>query len=316
MLLEIAKLCKTYKGGVKANDSIDLSVGRGEVFGLLGPNGAGKTTVVNQVVGLIAPDSGSITISGADVIASPGFARQACSFQAQTQVPILGLTAIEAIELVGRIRGGKKADVRRRADELIARLRIEEWRKKMGSTFSGGVRRLVAFCMAAVVPGDIVILDEPTNDVDPLRRRLLWQEVNAIAAAGSAVILVTHNVMEAERAVNRLAVIDKGRVVGQGTPAELKASEGDSLRLELTLEPDGAMPELPDYISRTATANRRVIARVEKGDISAAVEWAQGLRESGRIEEFSLSPASLEDAYIRLVGSTVDGNSENGGSVS
>ena len=183
-LLEIDNVTKVYRGRVLANDGISLSVRTGEVFGLLGPNGAGKTTLVNQIIGLALPTSGAIRISGVDVVANPGYARQTCSFQAQTQVPIAGLTALQAIELVGRIRGGGGKPVHRRALELIDRLEIGEWADSMGATFSGGVRRLVAFCMAVVVPGRIVILDEPTNDVDPLRRRLLWREVQGVAEMG------------------------------------------------------------------------------------------------------------------------------------
>jgi len=302
MLLEISQLCKIYRGGTKANDNIDLSVREGEVFGLLGPNGAGKTTVVNQIIGLAVPTSGSISIAGIDVVAKPGYARQACSLQAQTQVPIAGLTAIQAIELVGRIRGGSPTQVRQRANELIDHLEIGEWKNKMGVTLSGGVRRLVAFCMAAVVPGSIVILDEPTNDIDPLRRRLLWQEVQNLAERGFAVLLVTHNVLEAERVVNRLAIIDQGRVIGEGTPATLKESEGESLRLELIIEPDTEPPKPPDFLIQSLISNRRMITKVGKDNITAAIEWARNLKEEGIVEEFSLGPTTLEDAYVRMVG--------------
>jgi len=302
MLLEIDKVSKEYRGGVRANDNISLSVQAGEVFGLLGPNGAGKTTLVNQVIGLAKPTSGAIKIAGVDVVAKPGFARQACSFQAQTQVPIAGLTAMQAIELVGRIRGGKKVEVRQRALELIDRLEMGEWTNKMGATFSGGVRRLVAFCMAAVVPSRIVILDEPTNDIDPLRRRLLWREVHSLAEVGSAVLLVTHNVLEAERAVDRLTIIDQGKVVATGTPASLKEHEGEYMRLELTLEPGVESPKAPDFMPHTFSSNRRLIARVEERNVAKAIEWARDLREKGIAEEFSLGPTTLEDAYLRMVG--------------
>jgi ABC-2 type transport system ATP-binding protein len=302
MLLEIDKLSKQYRGGVRANDEISLSVEAGEVFGLLGPNGAGKTTLVNQIVGLVKPDSGTIMISGIDVVAKPGYARQACSFQAQTQVPIAGLTAMEAIELVGRIRGGSRTHVRQRAEHLIETLEIQDWTNKMGATFSGGVRRLVAFCMAAVAPGRIVILDEPTNDIDPLRRRMLWREVHSLAETGCAVLLVTHNVLEAERAVDRLSIIDQGRVVGTGTPPSLKEHDGEYMRLELTLEPGMEPPEAPDFMPHTVYSNRRFIARVEEGNVARAIEWARGLREKGVVEEFAVGPTTLEDVYLRMIG--------------
>lgn len=302
MLLEVKDVCKAYnRGRVKANDHISLSINKGEVFGLLGPNGAGKTTLVNQIIGLAVPDSGTITIDGVDVVANPAYARDSCSFQAQVQAPISGLSTMQAIELVGRIRGGRKADVRKRAMELVNKLEMGEWEKTLGLTVSGGVRRLVAFCMAAVTPGKVVILDEPTNDIDPLRRRLLWQEVQSLARQGSAVLLVTHNVLEAERVVDRLAIVDQGKVRGMGTPAHLKQDEGDAMHIELILEPGAAELPLPDFLQQPVTVNRRIVAQVDSAKITAAIEWARGLKKSGIIEEFSLGPTTLEDIYIRLV---------------
>jgi len=315
MLLEIKDIYKTYrKGRVKANDGISLSVEKGEIFGLLGPNGAGKTTLVKQIIGLAKPDSGSITIDGVDAVANPGYARQICSFQSQTQAPTVGLTPLQAIQLVGKIRGGKSADVRERTRQLIDKLQMKEWEKTIGLNSTGGVQRLVAFCMAVVIPGNIVILDEPTNDIDPLRRRLLWQEVQAVAEKGSTVLLVTHNVLEAERVVNRLAIIDQGKVKGTGTPAELKTDENGSIRLELTLEPDRDIPELPDFLVQIAASKHRIISRVEREDIPSALELATGFKNNGLIEEFSLSPTTLEDAYIRIAGN-VDEETREGAAV-
>ncbi len=302
MLLEIDNLVKQYRKGPRANDGISLAIAEGEVFGLLGPNGAGKTTLVNQIIGLKVPTSGSIKIDGVDVVANPDYARKACSFQAQTQVPIAGLTAIQAIELVGQIRGGEKASVQGKAAKLIESLEIREWANKMGATLSGGVRRIVAFCMAVVVPGRVVILDEPTNDIDPVRRRLLWNEVDALAKTGSTVLLITHNVLEAERAVNRLAIIDQGRIIGSGTAAELKGHDEEGMRLELVLEPGVEMPNRPSYLNHTVTSNRRMISKVRENDVAQALNWAQSLKEQGVVEEFVLGPTTLEDAYVRLVG--------------
>jgi ABC-2 type transport system ATP-binding protein len=313
MLLEIKDIYKTYrKGRVRANDGISLSVEKGEIFGLLGPNGAGKTTLVKQIIGLAKPDSGSIMVNGVDAVSNPGYARQICSFQSQTQAPTAGLTPLQAIQLVGKIRGGKSADVRERTCELIDRLQMKEWKKTIGLNSTGGVQRLVAFCMAVVIPGRIVILDEPTNDTDPLRRRLLWQEVQAVAEQGSTVLLVTHNVLEAERVVNLLAIVDQGKVKGIGTPAELKTDENGSMRLELTLEPGKDIPELPDFLVQTATSKHRIIFRVEQENIPSALELATGLKNNGLIEEFSLSPTTLEDIYIKMVGNLEDDETSGG----
>lgn len=302
VVLEIDGLCKAYTKGILVNDNISLSLRQGEIFGLLGPNGAGKTTLVNQIIGLVKPDAGRITLDGVDIIAKPGYARQACSLQAQTQVPISGLTAKQAIELVGRVRGGDARRVRERVSKLIDQLEMEEWANKAAESFSGGMRRLVAFCMAVVIPGRIVILDEPTNDVDPLRRRLLWQQVRALIGMGSTVLLVTHNVLEAERAVDRLAIINNGRVVGMGTPGSLKENGDENIRFELVLEPRVDAPPLPEFIQSTFLTGRRLVNRLAERDIAPAIQWARNLKERGMVEEFSIGPTTLEDVYVKMVG--------------
>ncbi len=302
MLLEISGLTKTYRRGARANAGIDLAVEAGEVYGLLGHNGAGKTTLVNQVVGLLRPDAGTITIDARDVVADPGFARRACSIQPQATLPINGLTPNQAVEMLGRLRGGRAAEVRARRDALFAALDLTEWARTDGAKLSGGVKRLVGFAMAAVVPGRLVILDEPTNDVDPVRRRLLWEQVRALGDEGAAVLLVTHNVVEAERAVDRLAILDHGRVVVEGTPADLKERVAHDLCLEVALEPGAALGELPSFVLGAVGNGQRHVATVPAAAAGQAVAWAQSLQRAGRIEEYRLGPASLEDVYVELVG--------------
>lgn len=305
MLLEVEGVTKRYRRStVPANTGVNLAVESRQVYGLLGHNGAGKTTLVNQIVGLIRPDRGSIRIDGRDVIADPGFARRACSMQPQSQVPIDGLTPRQAIESLGRLRGGNREVVRAQTERLIGALDLGEWRDTDGARLSGGVKRLVSFCMAAVEPGRIVILDEPTNDVDPVRRRLLWEQVRSLANDGAAVLLVTHNVIEAERSVDRLAILDHGRVLTEGTPAELKAGIADELRLELVLDSDAGAIEAPQFTGPHVVMGNRIVATVPTRLAGEAATWARDLRQTGRIEEFSLAPATLEDAYVALVGAT------------
>jgi ABC-2 type transport system ATP-binding protein len=301
-LLNIENITKVYGKGIRVNDEVTLTVSSGEVYGLLGPNGAGKTTLVSQVIGLVAPTSGQIFIDGIDVIAKPGYARQVCSYQPQSQVPVEGVTVRQAIELVGRIRGVAKREVRERTDKLIQELEIGEWADQSGERLSGGVKRLTAFCMAAVSPGRLVILDEPTNDIDPLRRRLLWKQVRRLSDRGSSVLLVTHNVLEAERSVDRLAIINQGKVIAAGTAASLKGHENGYFRLEITLEPNGHELEKPVFLSKSAEIGRRIIGRVVSTDVEMALNWAQRQKKSGHIEEYSIGPATLEDVYIRMVG--------------
>lgn len=302
MLLEIEGLTKVFRSGVRANDGIDLSVGEGEVFGLLGHNGAGKTTLVSQVVGLLRPTSGAIRIDGRDVVADTGLARRLCSLQAQAHVPIDGLTPRQAIELLGQLRGASRQEARARRAGLVDALELGEWLDTDAAHLSGGVKRLVAFALAAVAPGRVVMLDEPTNDVDPVRRRLLWRQVRALADEGAAVLLVTHNVVEAERSVDRLAILDAGRVVASGTPAELKAGLHEELRLELVLEPGPADRPRSPFGGRVTAAGNRLMVGVPLDGAGEAVAWAESLQRAGAIEEFTLGPATLEDVYVALVG--------------
>lgn len=307
MVLEIDELVKEYRRGVRANDGVSLSVGAGEVYGLLGHNGAGKTTLVNQVVGLLRPTSGRITLDDRDAVADPAFARRACSIQPQSQVPINGLTPRQAIELVGRMRGGRPDVVRARSDGLVGSLDLGEWLDTDGARLSGGVKRLVSFCMAAVVPGRLVVLDEPTNDVDPVRRRLLWAAVRSLADEGAAVLLVTHNVVEAERSVDRLAILDHGRVLREGSPAALKDDVDDELRLEVILEPGRPVPVLPTLATATSLEGQRLRATIHRDRAAEAIAWASDARLAGAIEEFAVAPATLEDVYVDLVAGTEPG---------
>src|SRR5690625_3292868 len=179
-VLHITGLTRRYRQ-VVANDGITLRVRPGQVVGLLGHNGAGKTTLVSQVVGLLRPDNGTIRVAGVDAVADPATARRCVALQPQAQAPLDGLTPRMAIEIAARLRGMGRSDANAAARTLADELDIGEWFNQRaypeGGGLSGGVRRLTAFAMAAVAQVPLVILDEPTNDVDASRRRRLWQAV-------------------------------------------------------------------------------------------------------------------------------------------
>ena len=308
-VLTIEDLHKHFGSGshiVQANAGITMTVGAGEVVGLLGHNGAGKTTLANQVVGLLRPTSGRIVLDGVDAVANTALARRLTNVQAQANVPITGLTPLTAIDLVGRMRGGRPRQTRRRAEELIDALDLGEWARTPAQKISGGVARLTAFAMCAVVPGRLVILDEPTNDVDPVRRRLLWDQIRLLAEAGAAVLLVTHNVREAERAVDRLAVLDHGHVIAEGTPAALVAGHGSPFVMEITRVP-GRELEPPTDMSLTRHDDVRTSVAVPSHLTTQAVEWAAHALEDGVIERYELAPISLEEVYVDLTGEGGDG---------
>ena len=301
---------KVYDGKVRANDEISLHVDPGEVYGLLGPNGAGKSTLVKQVIGLLKPTSGRLTLGRFDLVEDPDAARQLCSYLPQAQMPIDSFKVREAIVLTGMIRGGDTATVRRRADELIDALDIGEWRDTLGARLSGGVKRLVGFSMVTVWPGRVVILDEPTNDVDPLRRRLLWDQIRRIAGWGCAVFLVTHNVVEAEKSVDRLALIDEGRLVAEGTPSSLKAADRGNLRLQVMLVPGAETPELPTWVRQPIRVGHNLVTTIDENDAARGIGWAEELIGLDVAEEYALGATTLEDVYIRLTGEVSGGGEE------
>jgi ABC-2 type transport system ATP-binding protein len=292
-------LCKQF-GGLAANDNITLRVEPGEVYGLLGPNGAGKSTLVKQTIGLLKPTSGRIILGPFDLVADPDAARQLCSYLPQAQMPIDSFHAREAIELAGRIRGASAGEVRQRTAALLESLDLGEWQNALGQRLSGGVKRLVGFCMATVCPGRLVILDEPTNDVDPRRRRLMWEQIRALGARGCGVLLVTHNVLEAEKSVDRLAIIHKGRLVAEGTPSSLKAADRSQLRLHVMLAPGTATPELPPWAGEAVRVGNNLVTTIAETDASVGIAWAVALTDAGVAEEYALGAMTLEDAYIRL----------------
>ena len=300
---------KTYNGDVFANDRLSIEVRPGEVYGLLGPNGAGKTTFVKQVIGLLKPTSGSNALGPYDLIEDPDVARQLCSYLPQAQMPIESFKMHEAVHITGLIRGGPSNEVRERGDALIEALDLTEWRETLGHKLSGGVRRLVGYIMTTVWPGKVVILDEPTNDVDPRRRRLLWEQIRALGSEGSAVFLVTHNVLEAEKAVDRLAIINDGKLIAEGTPSSLKADDRGRLRLQLMLVPGNGVPELPSLVHHHARVGNNLMMVIDETDAAAGIAWAQQLMINGVAEEYALGATTLEDVYIRLTGHTSDGDS-------
>lgn len=307
-VLDVDDVSKTFRGRspVRANDHVHLTVEEGRVVGLLGHNGAGKTTLVNQIAGLTRPDSGSIRVAGHDAVSDPDRVRRLINVQAQANVPITGLTPRRAIELVGRIRGASRAHVRARADELLDALELTEWAGTPAHKVSGGVARLTAFAMTAVIPGALVILDEPTNDVDPVRRRLLWTQIRRLADDGAGVLLVTHNVREAEHAVDDLVILDRGAVRARGTVTELTHDLRGTLQLVVDLPPGTERSGYPahtwpDYVTGVSFEGHRAQGTVPAGRSAEAVAWAQHSVETGTIDRFSITPASLEDVYIQLV---------------
>ncbi|WCF10930.1 ABC transporter ATP-binding protein [Paenibacillus thiaminolyticus] len=304
MLLNVQNLTKVFSGKKStktvANDNLSFSVREGEIYGLLGHNGAGKTTLVNQIIGLMKPTSGEISLLGRSIIEDPSFARSMCSVQPQSQLPLGYLTPVQAVSIMGKMRSGDKQEVNKRMNMLFEALDIGEWVTKEGVHLSGGVRRLVAFCMAVVVPGKLVILDEPTNDVDPIRRRYLWELIRKLTVDGTSVILVTHNVIEAEKAVDRVAILNKGKFLAEGTPAEVKSSVSNLIRVEVSHVTSVQQMQAPVWALSTHSQASRSVFSVKPDSVPDVIEWARNKVDEGEIMDYSLSPTTLEDVYVEL----------------
>lgn len=303
-MIDINNLTKIYNGNksqrVVANDNISLSVRQGEIIGLLGHNGAGKTTLVNQLLGLVKSTSGEITILGKSITEKPERGRFLCSVQPQSQLSLGELSPLKAVTIMGLMRGGNEEEIQAEAMRLFEALDIVEWINKESNQLSGGVKRLTAFCMAVIHSRQIIILDEPTNDVDPVRRRYLWSEIKKLTNQGKGVILVTHNVAEAENVVNRVVILHNGKVLANGTNAEIRGSNGKDLRLEFL--PSNCFDEtnLPIWTQDIFQIDERKAFTVKKEKVNEAIDWIRAQINKGAVYDYSLSESTLEDVYVKL----------------
>nr|WP_233533488.1 ABC transporter ATP-binding protein [Kitasatospora sp. SolWspMP-SS2h] len=301
-------MVKTYRTGgteVRANDGIDLAVRRGEVFGLLGPNGAGKSTLVRQLTGLLRPDAGTVDLLGHDVVRHPERAARLLGYLGQESTALDELTVALAAETTGRLRGLSRAAARAETAEVITELGLEPLAHRPLAKLSGGQRRLA--CFAAVLVGErpLLVLDEPTTGMDPLARRAVWSAVDRRRAErGTTVLLVTHNVIEAETVLDRVAVIDAGKIIACDTPGGLKALVDGHVRLDLVWRTDAPLtvPAVAALAERAERTGRRWTLRTtpdEARELVAAVTTGPAF---AALDDFTLATPTLEDAYLRLGG--------------
>ncbi|GAB2608123.1 ABC transporter ATP-binding protein [Streptomyces capparidis] len=310
----VRDLVKTYPGGrgrgtpaepVRANDGISLSVRGGEVFGILGPNGAGKSTLVRQLTGLLRPDSGSVDVLGHNLVRHPERASRLIGYLGQESSALDDMTVALAAETTGRLRGMTARAARRERDLVLAELGLEPLASRPVRKLSGGQRRLA--CLAAVLVGErpVLVLDEPTTGMDPVARRAVWAAVDRRRAErGATVLLVTHNVIEAETVLDRVAVIDHGRVIACDSPAGLKALVAGEVRLDLVWRdsPPRHVPEVAALEGRAVAAGRRWTLRLTPEEARGVVATVTGGPAFAALDDFTLATPSLEDVYLRLGG--------------
>lgn len=291
-------------GDLHAVDGIDLDVARGEVFGLLGPNGAGKSTFVRAVMGLRAADAGTIALLGHDVGRQPELAGRLAAYLAQDAPALADLRVGQAIELTGRMRGLRRAVARSAANDLLDELALRTLADATIGRLSGGERRLAAFATALVGARPLLVLDEPTTGMDPVARRAVWRAVERRRADGATVLLVTHNVLEAEAVLDRVAVFDRGRVIACDTPGRLKAAVSDEVRLELVWRADPPLddPTVAGLAVRAIRAGRRWSLRLGVAEARTALAELTAGPAFAALDDFTLATASLEDVYLALGG--------------
>ncbi|GAA2372521.1 ABC transporter ATP-binding protein [Streptomyces cuspidosporus] len=290
---------------VRASDGIDLEVRRGEVFGLLGPNGAGKSTLVRQLTGLLRPDDGSVHVLGHDLVRHPERAARLLGYLGQDSTALDELTVALAAETTGRLRGLDLRAARAERDAVIEELGLGELAGRPLKKLSGGQRRLA--CLAAALVGErpLLVLDEPTTGMDPVARRAVWAAVDRRRAErGVTVLLVTHNVIEAETVLDRVAVLERGRVIACDTPAGLKALVADEVRVELVWrdEPPLDAPGVAALREAARASGRRWTLRMAPEQARAAIATVTGGPAFAALDDFTLATPSLEDVYLALGG--------------
>jgi ABC-type multidrug transport system ATPase subunit len=295
LVYDIQDVSKQYPGQTQpANQNITLQIQAGEIFGILGDNGAGKTTLLRQMVNLSRPTTGRILLFGREVSGEPRYVPCHVGYMPQHAHALNSLTAGEALYFTAHLRGLRPADARRERDELLGLWQIGPLRDKYSTRLSGGEQRLLrlAVAMAGLTP--VLILDEPTNDLAPQRRHLVWEVLSQVnRQRGTTIIFITHDAIEAEKAIQRVGIMREGRLVAVGRPGELKRELDQTLRLELVFAPEFP-PALPVGLQCRAIQPGRWLARVQRHEVGAILNALN----FDQIEDVRLHSPTLEDLYV------------------
>ncbi|MET8474380.1 ATP-binding cassette domain-containing protein [Streptomyces sp. NPDC006422] len=289
-------------GDRAALDGLDLAVGRGTVHGVLGPNGAGKTTAVRIMTTLLRPDAGRVEVAGHDVRADPDAVRRRIGLLGQHAALDEELSGRQNLEMFGRLHhlGARRAGAR--ADELLARFGLADTGRKQVRAYSGGMRRRLDLAASLITDPEVLFLDEPTTGLDPRGRTEVWDAVRSLVGGGTTVLLTTQYLEEADQLADRISVVDRGRVVADGTPDELKAKLGGD-RIDVVVRDAGDLPRVAALLPPDAAvdADRRLVSAPVTDRMTALTDVVRALQETGvEAEDVALRRPTLDEVFLRL----------------
>jgi ABC-2 type transport system ATP-binding protein len=307
-MIETHGLRRTFKsrvGPVEAVAGVDLRVEAGEVFGFLGPNGAGKTTTLRMLSTLLPPSGGEATVAGCDLLREPKKVRERIGYVGQLGGSDPGIPGRRELEFQARLYGASSAEARKRANELLVSLELEACADRPTSTYSGGQRRRLDVGLGLIHGPRLLFLDEPTSGLDPQGRARLWNEIRRLKQTGMTVFLTTHYLEEADALCDRVAIIDHGRIVAEGTPEQLKheiAGDVISVGLEGEQERALALLQTQPFVRQAGPEGDGLRLYVDKGD-SAMPAVLRLLDGAGfQLKTIALSRPSLDDVFLQQTG--------------
>lgn len=307
LAVEARGLVKVF-GNNRAVDGVDLSIPTGCIYGLLGPNGAGKTTIINILATLLNSDGGTAKIFGHDVQHEAHIVRQLISVTGQYAAVDEKLSATENLVIFGMLLGLSRHEARKRAAELLEEFGLTDAAKKTLDKFSGGMRRKLDLAASLIVQSPLIFLDEPTTGLDLRTRAQMWNTIKRLVSSGSTILLTTQYLDEADRLADRVAVIDHGRVVAEGTPNELKAEVGvATLHLRLAEKKDNveAMRVIETVLQVKASASEPAIITAPMADPERVTDLLLALREADiHLAEISVQEPTLDEVFMALTGET------------
>nr|WP_272905601.1 ATP-binding cassette domain-containing protein [Sediminivirga luteola] len=294
-------------GDNTAVDGVDLSIPRGGIYGVLGPNGAGKTTAIRMLATLLRPDGGQATVLGHDVFAEPKAIREKIALTGQFASLDEDLTGIENLVLLGRLLGYSSRAARARGMDLLEAFSLTDAANRQVKKYSGGMRRRLDIAGSLIVTPELMFLDEPTTGIDPRSRNQVWDIIRTLVAGGTTILLTTQYLEEADQLAGRIAVIDHGKVIAEGTPGQLKAQVGSGA-LKVRVADAGRREEAAEILARTIGAE--VVRESDAAALSTRLDEnaraavaLNALEEAGvELETFALGQPSLDEVFLALTG--------------